>query len=358
MSGHLGEVEMALLPERIPGERLLIKIWETVFDRGVGGLLSPWQIRREGKARAEVRRLELQALAQARVDELEILTGRKTLDDEGRLIESKPAPDLPAVTATPFPLADPAQLLKGLRHEQDFRLTERAINLRATIAMAEDEAASTPDEDVSEEPVDPDWFARWRVNAEEVRDDQMRRLWARILAGEVQKPGRFSLHTLDFMRRLSKDDAALIERVAPFISGRDLFHGDRLDPILVKKQLNLETLMELQDLGVLSGIEIGGFGGLQKTFTVDPQTAIRYRKKALLVRSHEAKMLRLPLYGVTKVGAEVMSLGKFEADDEYVRAVGQAILYQGFEVSLGEVREMTGDQYAIVNAQRLFATES
>jgi Protein of unknown function (DUF2806) len=252
---------------------------------------------------------------------------------------------------------DPAQFLDHLQQEQDCRLLERAINLRATIAKAEEEAASTPDEDVSEEPVDPDWFARWRVNAEEVRDDQMRRLWARILADEVQTPGRFSLHTLDFMRRLSKDDGALIEKVAPLVSGRDLFHGERIDPILTKKQLNVETLMELRDLGVLTGVEVGGFGGLQKQWAVDPQTTIRYRKKALYVQSREAKTLILPLYGVTKVGAEVMSLGKFEVDDEYVRAVGQAILYQGFEVSLGEVREMEGDQYAIVNRQRLFVAE-
>jgi hypothetical protein len=99
-----GGVNMVLLPERIPGERLLIKIWQTVFDRGVSGLLSPLQIRREGKARADVRRLELLTLAQAYVDQSDILTGRKTLDDKGRLIDSKPAVEPPEA-----PPPDPAQ---------------------------------------------------------------------------------------------------------------------------------------------------------------------------------------------------------------------------------------------------------
>jgi hypothetical protein len=34
------------LPDKIPGERLMIKIWGTVTEGGIGGLLSPWQIKR------------------------------------------------------------------------------------------------------------------------------------------------------------------------------------------------------------------------------------------------------------------------------------------------------------------------
>lgn len=32
----------------IPGEKLIIKLWETIADKGIGSLLKPWQIRREG----------------------------------------------------------------------------------------------------------------------------------------------------------------------------------------------------------------------------------------------------------------------------------------------------------------------
>jgi len=37
-----------------PGENLLIKLWETLADKGIGSLFKPWQIKREGKATAEV----------------------------------------------------------------------------------------------------------------------------------------------------------------------------------------------------------------------------------------------------------------------------------------------------------------
>src|SRR5258708_23411090 len=94
---------MAFLPEQLPGERLVIKIWQTVTERGVGGLLSPWQIRRTGKAHADVRRIEIQTLAQAHRDGVDILAGRKTVDESGRLIECKPTEPTSSPTgAGPF----------------------------------------------------------------------------------------------------------------------------------------------------------------------------------------------------------------------------------------------------------------
>ena len=45
---------MPLLPEQFPGEKLANKIWETVTEKAIGGCLSPCQIKREGRARAEL----------------------------------------------------------------------------------------------------------------------------------------------------------------------------------------------------------------------------------------------------------------------------------------------------------------
>jgi hypothetical protein len=223
--------------------------------------------------------------------------------------------------------------------------------------MAEDEAAAVADEAVSDAPVDPDWFARWRTNAEDIHDDEMRRLWARILAGETKQPESFSLHTLDFMRRLSKEDAALIEKVAPFTCGRDLFRGAASEKVLESRGLTLGVFIELQELGVMSGVEAVG---LQKQFTSNQVDRFgrpfRFWNKALMVQADDpAKKIQLPVYGITKVGLQVMSLGKFQADDEYVRAIAKIIATQGFQVSIGDVQEVDNKQFMIVNAQPIFA---
>ena len=67
------------------GEKLVIKLWETLAEKGVGSLLSPWQTIREGKARNNLRREELLMLAQAEVDTADIRAGRKRLEMDGGL---------------------------------------------------------------------------------------------------------------------------------------------------------------------------------------------------------------------------------------------------------------------------------
>jgi len=69
-----------------PGEKLVIKLWETLAEKGIGSLLAPWQTLREGRARNEVRRQGLLMLAQAKTDVADLRAGRKRLRSDGTLL--------------------------------------------------------------------------------------------------------------------------------------------------------------------------------------------------------------------------------------------------------------------------------
>jgi Protein of unknown function (DUF2806) len=352
------EEVVALLPDKLPGERLIIKIWKTLADNGVGGLLSPWQTKRLGRARTEVRRNEILVLAQARHDAAEIAAGRKSIDKRGRLIDVKSAQGVPDErlieatehTAKPLP-SETARLLEYVSAMRARREMDRAVNTAMIIAKAEEEAESMGDTSVSEEPVDPDWFARWRMNAEDIHDEEMQRLWARILAGETKEPGSFSLHTIDFIRRLSKFAASQIEKLAPFVCEREVFHGGDIDAQLAGKGVTFNNLLELQDLGVVSGVDAFG---LVKKFTSrnseDFFNVFRFRNKALIIRADDAaKVLEIPAYPVTKVGAEVMRLGKFAADDDYMLVVAKDVVSKGFKVEIGDVEQRDATSFTVNN---------
>ena len=64
-----------------PGEGLLIKLWETLAEKGIGGLLKPWQIKREALAHTQARQIELVGLADAEREADEIRSGRMKLSD-------------------------------------------------------------------------------------------------------------------------------------------------------------------------------------------------------------------------------------------------------------------------------------
>ena len=68
------------------GEQLVIRMWETLIDKGVGGLLKPWSIKREAIAALDVRTKELLAIAQAEMDISDIRSGKKRLAQNGQLL--------------------------------------------------------------------------------------------------------------------------------------------------------------------------------------------------------------------------------------------------------------------------------
>jgi len=60
---------------------------------------------------------------------------------------------------------------------------------------------------------DPDWFNQFTVLAEDISNNTMQDLWAKILAGEVTNPGSFSLKSLNVFKSMSITDAKLLAKV-------------------------------------------------------------------------------------------------------------------------------------------------
>ena len=60
---------------------------------------------------------------------------------------------------------------------------------------------------------DPDWFSRFTHLAEDVSNNTMQDLWAKILAGEITHPGSFSLKSLTVFKSMSITDAKLLAKV-------------------------------------------------------------------------------------------------------------------------------------------------
>ena len=59
---------------------------------------------------------------------------------------------------------------------------------------------------------DLDWFNRYITLAEDVSNKTMQDLWAKILAGELSRPGSYSLKALKVFRDMSITDAKLLAK--------------------------------------------------------------------------------------------------------------------------------------------------
>jgi hypothetical protein len=173
--------EAPLIQINVDLTKPVTKLVETVA-RGIGVLYEPVRIVREAKAQAEAVEIKAEADAKAlvihtkseiKVRELAVRAGERIAFRELR------------------------------RQENIERITAKALPL-------------LPNE-VAEQAVDPDWTAHFFDNCQDISDEQMQQLWARLLAGEVAVPGTFSLGTLALVRIMNKGDADLFTRLCSLV---------------------------------------------------------------------------------------------------------------------------------------------
>ncbi len=107
---------------------------------------------------------------------------------------------------------------------------DRQENLSEILRLASAQIAEeiTPDEAPPTEQISDDWRRKFTSFAEDVSDQQMKTVWARILAGEFRQPGTFSFRTLRLVSELSPSVAATFESVSDqIITGDALVTLDR-----------------------------------------------------------------------------------------------------------------------------------
>lgn len=105
----------------------------------------------------------------------------------------------------------------------------------------------------SDESYDFDWFIRFYESAGNISNEQMQDLWARILAGEISRPGSYSIHLIEILKNMNSKDAELFEK----ISSKSLcYRNDRfiLNDELYRSMndIHYSDLMRIQELGLIN----------------------------------------------------------------------------------------------------------
>ena len=83
----------------------------------------------------------------------------------------------------------------------EFQENKRQANIEAVVREAAEELEG---KEVLDHEVDHDWTARFFNDVQDVSSEEMQRLWAKVLAGEVERPGSTSIRTLSILKHLDK----------------------------------------------------------------------------------------------------------------------------------------------------------
>ena len=151
-----------------------------------GSMLAPWMAKQQAKAKS------IKAKAQA--DSLQIIALAQA--------DARQALTVPNTTTTGTLEITREQITQRLKFQEH----KRQQNIVSVVGQA---AEDIGDEEVPDNEPDHDWTARFFNDIQDVSSEEMQSLWAKVLAGEVQRPGSTSIQALSILRNLDRATAKL-----------------------------------------------------------------------------------------------------------------------------------------------------
>jgi hypothetical protein len=197
-----------------PATTLIEKI-----SAAIGGLYKPFQIKRVAQAEADADKIR--AAAHIEISELEHRAMSRLFAEE-----AKKQHNIEAITLKALPYIRPE---------------------------------SRP------ESIEDDWITNFFDKCRLISDEQMQSLWARIIAGEANSPGKFSKRTVNIVGSLDKLDATLFSQLCAFvfdISGPTPLIFDFDHKIYTDVGINFSAVTHLESAGV---IHLSGIGDYLRT---------------------------------------------------------------------------------------------
>lgn len=272
-----------------------------VISNAIGAVYKPFGIRREADAEAyKIKLLEstkisqkenaTRTLAEAKKDKILILDSAKTTIAER---------------------AAKRKMFNEIRRQQNLENV-----LRGSFLSIKDE--------VSEEEVDPDWMQTFIEFAEDANSEQMQELWSKVLAGETESPGSFSLRSLATLKKMSKKEALLFQWAcqisSSFQSDDSVFviksceksgsiPGRRTTIDLFKYGFDITKRMILSDIGLIHKDSIGA-SSFVKEFKM-------FVSGQDVIVSPISKKSSWVSYHFTPIGAELSKLIQTGIHEEY-----------------------------------------
>lgn len=162
----------------------------------------------------------------------------------------------------------------------------------------------------SSEPVNKDWMIRFFNSVEDISDEEMQLLWAKLLAGEIKRPKTFSLRTLETLRNLTQAEAKLFEYVSAVVvfSKSEGFIPEN-DDLLENYKITFGDLLTLSECGLVSSI--APLDAYEKIPADNKTYSVFYGKnKAINATNYssEPQQITISAFPLSRIGEELFRL--------------------------------------------------
>lgn len=170
--------------------------------------------------------------------------------------------------------------------------------------------------EVHTEEVSDDWIAEFMDKARLVSDEDFQVIWAKILAGEMEKPGSYSLRTLGSLKNLSKTEASLFMKLASLAFqnyGRFYLTSDMF--LLNKYNAYLAEILKMEECGLISA----------QALSYEPRVSQKDKEWILfgdmigLIKGHTSLLTKcsIPIYMFTDAGNQLANAISIDINTDF-----------------------------------------
>jgi len=196
-----------------------------------------------------------------------------------------------------------------LQRRAMLRFLEEEAKKQQNIENITSKALPNVGENSTPEKIENDWLINFFDKCRLISDEEMQNLWAKVLAGEANKPGKFSKRTIAVLGSLDKTDALFFQSLCSFKwaigDGVPLIY-DEQDQIYVKNGINFGVLKHLGEIGLISHEGLTGY----RLMVEKKKAAMTYFGHRVLIEFSNEKDNELQLGKVllSKTGQELSEI--------------------------------------------------
>lgn len=271
----------------------------------------------------------IKQMAEAEAHRIKVLADAKSyeIDKIGDALRNNK--DLPVAfhnddSSLAIDISDGKQLVERSNFRLQYQQAKKEQNIESVIGKAVLELGDKTTN--STEEVDEDWYTRFFETVEDISDEQVQSLWARILAGEVLKPRTYTYRLLSVLRNISKNELDIILKIAPLVCG-DVILNEHTS--LKSKGITGQDISILGDMGVLKD------GGLQarciELKSGDVKLFSQTDKFAFVFHNRGKEYINyfIDVFEITETGKKIFELANEKIDMDSIKSAF-CILYKDF----------------------------
>lgn len=178
----------------------------------------------------------------------------------------------------------------------------------------------------SEEPIERGWLNRFFNSVADVSDEDLQKLWGKVLAGEIKQPKSYSLRTLETLKNISKYEAELFQKIVPYIvemSGT-LFLTSKKQ-LLEKYGIEYGEILRLDECGLINS---NGLITVNPPLSNAKEVALHNRSKLMIMQGIETEenVVSIGSYGLTGAGIELFHIIQSDSDDDFLYDLAEDIV--------------------------------